>query len=351
VFDIRNYDYDLPLDLIAQMPAEKRDHSRLLVVDRRAGALEDKRFFELPDLLRSGDLLVANNTRVVPARIYGHKETGGKVEVVVLEHPEADVRSGDTRKCLMKSSGRPKEGSRLFFENDTSGVIEGYLESGMVSIRYEGQRGIDELLDARGRVPLPPYIKRDPDTPLDALDRERYQTVYSEHPGAVAAPTAGLHFTEPLMDKLKRSGVPMVPLTLHVGYDTFRPVKVADIRDHRLHGEYYRIESHTADRINQTRAQGGRVFAVGTTVVRALESAPRPGGRISACEGETSLMITPGHTFAVVDGLITNFHLPKSSLLFLVSAFMGLDLTKKAYRHAVSKRYRFYSYGDAMLIH
>lgn len=350
MFDIRDYDYDLPQELIAQMPAEERDHSRLLVVNRRTGALADRRFFELPNLLNSGDLLVANNTRVVPARLYGHKETGGKVEVVVLEHPEADVQNGDTRKCLMKSSGRPKKGSRLFFENNTSGRIEGYLESGMVTIRFEGQRGIDELLDERGRVPLPPYIKRDPDSPFDALDRERYQTVYSKHPGAVAAPTAGLHFTESLMDKLKRSGVSMATLTLHVGYDTFRPVKVADIRAHRLDGEYYRIETHTADRINRTRAGGGNVFAVGTTVVRALESAPISGGRISPCAGETSLMITPGHTFGVVDGLITNFHLPRSSLLFLVSAFMGLDLTQKAYRHAVLKRYRFYSYGDAMLI-
>ncbi len=351
MYDTKDYAYHLPPELIAQMPSESRDRSRLLMVDRLTGRLIDRYFFNLPELLKPGDLLVINNTKVVPARIYGRKASGGKVELVVLEHPGAGAPKGDTRVCLMKSSGHPRTGARLFFSENATGVIEEHLDHGMVRICFEGRGAIDDLIHKKGRMPLPPYIKRDVENPLDALDRERYQTVYSTHQGAVAAPTAGLHFTNTLMNRLERAGVLITPLTLHVGYDTFRPVKTEDIRDHRLQGEYYRIETETADRINQTHAEGGRVVAVGTTVVRALESAVQPDGQIEPCRGKTTLMITPGFAFGAVDGLITNFHLPKSSLLFLVSAFAGRDLMKKAYRHAVSNRYRFYSYGDAMLIH
>lgn len=350
MFHIREYEYHLPQELIAQVPAKRRDHSRLLAMDRFTGTLSDQRFFELPDLLAPGDLLVLNNTKVVRARIYGRKESGGKVEVVVLEHPEASSPSPDTRLCLIKSSKRPKPGTCLFFDNGLTGVVEGHVDRGRVKITFTGEREVDQFLDETGRLPLPPYIKRDAKSPLNTLDRERYQTIYSEKRGAVAAPTAGLHFTQAVMNKLKKRGISVTCLTLHVGYDTFRPVAAEDIRNHRLGGEYYRIEDETADRVNQTREKGGRVFAVGTTVVRALESS-HAQGRIIPGTGQTTLLITPGYTFGVVDGMITNFHLPKSSLLFLVSAFAGLDLIKKAYAHAVSNRYRFYSYGDAMLIH
>jgi len=351
MYDTQDYAYHLPPELIAQVPSERRDHSRLLMVDRLTGGLIDRHFFNLPELLNPGDLLVINNTRVVPARIYGRKASGGKVEVVVLEHPDAGAPIGNTRICLMKSSGHPGTGTRIIFGEKATGVITERLDHGMVRMCFEGQESIDELIRKKGRMPLPPYIKREVENPLDAFDQKRYQTVYSAHRGAVAAPTAGLHFTNALMDRLKHAGVFITPLTLHVGYDTFRPVKTEDIRDHRLQGEYYRIETETADRINQTRKEGGRVVAVGTTVVRALESAVQPDGQIEPCRGKTTLMITPGFTFGAVDGLITNFHLPKSSLLFLVSAFAGDDLMKRTYRHAVSSRYRFYSYGDAMLIH
>ncbi|MCF8118969.1 MAG: tRNA preQ1(34) S-adenosylmethionine ribosyltransferase-isomerase QueA [Deltaproteobacteria bacterium] len=350
MFHIRDYEYHLPQELIAQAPVTRRDQSRLLTVDRERGTLSDQHFFQLPDLLEPGDLLVANNTRVVQARIYGRKESGGRVEVVVLEHPQTKTPNPETRLCLMKSSKRPKPGSRLFFENGLTGVVEGHAERGLVRITFRGEQGIDAFLEQAGGLPLPPYIKRDAESPLNALDRERYQTIYSENPGAVAAPTAGLHFTKPLMERLAQRGVSVTYLTLHVGYDTFRPVEADDIREHTLGGEYYRVEDETADRINRTRKNGGRVFAVGTTVVRTLE-ASQSRGRVVPGTGHTTLLITPGHRFGAVDGMITNFHLPKSSLLFLVAAFAGLDLIQKAYAHAVLNRYRFYSYGDAMLIH
>lgn len=350
MFDIEDYHYDLPQELIAQVPAKRRDLSRLLMVDRLTGALSDRRFRELPHLLEPGDLLVVNNTKVVQARIYGRKESGGKVEVVVLEHGEADRRSLDTRLCLMKSSKRPKPGSRLFFDHNVVGVVGDYMDRGLVTIRFEGDQGIDQFLDDTGRLPLPPYIKRDAQNPLNALDKERYQTIYSKNRGAVAAPTAGLHFTPAVLDRLKAREIDVAALTLHVGYDTFRPVTAKDIRTHKLGGEYYEIQADTADQINQTKAKGGRVVAVGTTVVRALESS-HDHGTVIPGSGRATLLITPGYSFGVVQGLITNFHLPKSSLLFLVSAFAGLDLTKEAYAHAVAGRYRFYSYGDAMLIH
>ncbi|MDZ7699573.1 MAG: tRNA preQ1(34) S-adenosylmethionine ribosyltransferase-isomerase QueA [Deltaproteobacteria bacterium] len=283
MYDTQDYAYHLPKELIAQMPSERRDHSRLLMVDRLTGGLIDRHFFNLPELLNPGDLLVINNTQVVPARIYGRKASGGKIEVVILEHPDAGAPGGDTRVCLMKSSGYPRAGTRLIFGENATGVLMEHLDHGMVRICFEGQKTIDDLIRKKGRMPLPPYIKREVENPLDAFDRERYQTVYSAHHGAVAAPTAGLHFTNALMDSLKRAGVFITPLTLHVGYDTFRPVKTEDIRDHRLQGEYYRIETETADRINQTRKEGGRVVAVGTTVVRALESAVQPEGQIEPC--------------------------------------------------------------------
>jgi S-adenosylmethionine:tRNA ribosyltransferase-isomerase len=354
MLEIEDYNYNLPQDLIAQTPACKRDHSRLLAVDRSTGSFSDHRFFDLPRLLLAGDLLVVNNTQVVPARIFGHKESGGRIEILVLEHPDVMPGPGDEgpseRLCLMKASRRPRPGSLLFFDADVSGEIKSVLGNGLVTIRFNGGRGIGSLLEEKGRLPLPPYIKRGKTSALEGVDRERYQTVYAATKGAVAAPTAGLHFTLELLRKLESRGVSVLPLTLHVGYGTFRPVKVKDIREHRVGHEKYTISPETADRIRRVRESGGRVIAVGTTVVRALESAATNDGGVIPGEGKTDLLITPGFVFRVADGLITNFHLPKSSLLFLVSAFAGLDLIKRAYAEAVEKRYRFYSYGDAMVI-
>ncbi len=346
-----DYNYHLPEDLIAQVPADRRDHSRLLEVDRATGSFTDRRFYELPFLLRPGDLLVVNNTRVVPARIFGRKESGGKVEALVLEHCGDEDPVKESRLCLLKASRRPGPGTRISFGEGVFGTIEAVLERGLVKIAFEtDEKGVAEFLEENGRLPLPPYIKRPRDASSDALDRERYQTVYGDQAGAVAAPTAGLHFTEDLLSELRANGVRVAPLTLHVGYGTFKPVETEDIGAHHLEAERFVIGSETARLINETAKHGGRVLAVGTTVVRALETAWVRDKGISAGGGKTGLMITPGFHFHVVDGLITNFHLPRSSLLFLVSAFAGFELTKRAYAWAVGQQYRFYSYGDAMLI-
>jgi len=350
MLETEDYNYNLPQDLIAQTPACQRDHSRLFAVDRSTGSFSDHWFFDLPRLLLPGDLLVVNNTQVVPARLFGRRESGGRVEILVLEHPGSGTDGSSERLCLMKASRRPRPGVLLFFDADVSGEVKSVLGNGLVTISFNGGRGIDRLIDEKGCLPLPPYIKREKDSGLEGLDRDRYQTVYASRKGAVAAPTAGLHFTRDLLLRLQTGGVSVVPLTLHVGYGTFRPVKVRDIREHRLGCEPYAIARETADKIRAVRESGGRVIAVGTTVVRALESAAAHDGAVVPGEGKTDLLITPGFVFRVADGLITNFHLPKSSLLFLVSAFAGLDLIKRAYAQAIMKRYRFYSYGDAMLI-
>jgi len=350
MFDIKDYDYDLPAKLIAQEPASIRDHSRLLVVDRQKQSISGSHFFELPTLLRPGDLLVVNDTRVVPARLFGRKESGGRIEILVLEHPDSTDKDPSPRTCLLKSSKRPKNGSLLFFDSGVSGQVTEVLDNGLLKIKFMGNRSIDFLLEDKGHMPLPPYIKRGKGSTYSKLDKERYQTVYSKKKGAVAAPTAGLHFTEYLIEKLRKAGISLVPLTLHVGYGTFRPVRTKDIRKHNLGEELYFIKPETARAIEQTKEKGGRVIAVGTTAVRALETATSPDTSVLPGEGKTDLLITPGFSFNVVDAIITNFHLPKSSLLFLVCAFAGLELTRKAYRLAVGKEYRFYSYGDAMLI-
>jgi S-adenosylmethionine:tRNA ribosyltransferase-isomerase len=346
-----DYNYHLPEILIAQFPTDKRDHSRLLRVDRSTGSLSDRHFFDLPSLLAPNDLLVVNNTRVVPARIFGRKESGGKVEILVLEHSGGEDSCGNSRLCLLKSSRRPKAGSRIFFGETVSGEIEAVLERGLTRISFTGgDKGIDGFLADNGHIPLPPYIKRSKEVSAHKLDKERYQTVYAKKAGAVAAPTAGLHFTGDLIAALTARGVRVTPLTLHVGYGTFRPVETENIREHHLEEEQYFIEPRSAKLINETRQRGGRVFAVGTTVVRALETAWASDEGVRAGKGRSGLLITPGFNFHVVDGLITNFHLPRSSLLFLVSAFAGFGLVKKAYAWAVEHQYRFYSYGDAMII-
>jgi S-adenosylmethionine:tRNA ribosyltransferase-isomerase len=337
MFNIEDYNYDLRQELIAQVPAESRDHSRLLFVDRISASISDHHFFDLPGLLKPGDLLVVNDTRVIPARLFGRKESGGRVEILVLEHQDTDGPMTDVRWCLLKSSKRPIKGTRLFFERDVQGIVEALGEEGLTRIAFCGPLTIDA------------YINREDDI-LSGMDRERYQTIFSEKRGAVAAPTAGLHFTRRSIERLCEAGISLTALTLHVGHGTFKPVRTKDIRRHKLGEESYIIEQDTAEAVNRARRDGRRIIAVGTTVVRALESAAGPTGEVAYGRGKTDLLITPGFRFSVVDGVITNFHLPRSSLLFLVSAFGGYDLIKKAYRWAIEKRYRFYSYGDAMLI-
>jgi S-adenosylmethionine:tRNA ribosyltransferase-isomerase len=350
MFNIADYDYDLPEALIAQVPAESRDNARLLLIERSPKALCDNRFSDLHRLLKPGDLLVANNTKVVPARIFGHKESGGEVEILILEHPNADVPEPDTRWCLLKSSKRPKRGSRLIFENDVSATVEDLGEDGLARICFHGAMSVDSLVREKGRMPLPPYIKRAREDRRASMDRQRYQTIFARMDGAVAAPTAGLHFTHELIAELNQARVSLVQVTLHVGHGTFRPVKTEDIRDHVLGEERFFIDPEVAEAINEAKKDGRRVIAVGTTVVRTLETVGWASRKIVPGEGKTDLLITPGFRFKVVDGMITNFHLPRSSLLFLVSAFAGLDLIRRAYQHAIEEKYRFYSYGDAMLI-
>jgi S-adenosylmethionine:tRNA ribosyltransferase-isomerase len=351
MFSIENYDYDLPGELIAQSPVSDRDGSQLLLIDRAREALSDHHFFDLPGLLNPGDLIVVNNTRVISARLFGRKESGGKVEMLVLEHPVPGDRQSDTRWCMLKASKRPKPGSLLFFEKGVSAQVEEFGQGGLAKITFSGPVSLDFLMEEEGSLPLPPYIKRDYKANIHSdMDRERYQTVYSSQRGAVAAPTAGLHFTERLLNNLRKTKISIAELTLHVGHGTFSPVRTQDIRDHKLGDETYNITPETADQINQARAEGRRIIAVGTTVVRTLESAATGEKRITPGKGRTGLLITPGFRFNIVDGLITNFHLPRSSLLFLVSAFTGLKFIQEAYGYAVQRRYRFYSYGDAMLI-
>ena len=350
MFDIKDYDYNLPDELIAQVPLEDRDKSRLLVVERSTGSVKDRQFVDLPELLTPGDLLVVNNTRVVPARLFGRKESGGRIDILVLEHRNEESTLPDTRWCLLRSSKRPKKGSHLFFEKDLSGTVEKLGEDGLIQIAFEGPQSVDSLLDERGTMPLPPYIRRKAKDPLIELDRERYQTVFAKRRGAVAAPTAGLHFTSELLFKLEQAGIFVVPVTLHVGHGTFRPVRTRDIRDHQLGFEEYHLDADTAHAIEHSKQEGRRVIAVGTTVVRTLESVFGEKGSMKSGKGKTNLLITPGFSFRVVNAMITNFHLPRSSLLFLVSAFAGLELIREAYQTAIAKAYRFYSYGDAMLI-
>ena len=350
MYNLEDYNYDLPEELIAQVPTTSRDSSRLLLVERSKKSFSDHHFFDLPWLLEPGDLLVVNNTKVVPSRLFGRKESGGQIEILVLEHPNSDALRSNTRWCLLRSSKRPKKGGHLLFENNISGTVKNLGDDGLVKIDFHGVSSIDSLLQDKGYMPLPPYIKREKGDYRASTDRERYQTVFALKPGAVAAPTAGLHFSEGLIGQLNQAGYAWVHVTLHVGHGTFRPVKTADIREHRLGEEAYIIDPDAAKAINMAKKDGRRVIAVGTTVVRALETVAGRNGEVAPGRGKTDLVITPGYSFKVVDGMVTNFHLPKSSLLFLVSAFGGLDLIKNAYAWAIEKKYRFYSYGDAMLI-
>jgi S-adenosylmethionine:tRNA ribosyltransferase-isomerase len=351
MYSLKEYDYHLPEELIAQEPAPRRDESRLLRLERPTGGLFDHRFSDLPSLLRERDLLVVNDVTVVPARLFGRKETGGRVEILILEHPEkVSKKEPDERWCLIRASKRPKMGSIILLPDGLKGTVTNLGQEGKVRLRFEGDHTLDYVLKKRGCLPLPPYIKRDGKDRRSEIDKERYQTIFSQFRGAVAAPTAGLHFTQELLDTLHARGVGISSITLKVGHDTFKPVRAEDIREHRLGEEQYSIGHDAADVIQGTKRKGGRVISVGTTVVRALETAFQRRGEIASDSGATDLLIYPGFRFQVIDGLLTNFHLPRSSLLFLVAAFAGYELTMKAYRWAVENRYRFYSYGDAMLI-
>lgn len=354
MFDISDYDFHLPPQSIAQYPVPNRDQSRLLILDNRNSTLTDGRFDDVVGLFQPGDLLVVNDTKVFPARLVGRKDSGGRVELFVLDYPRifTDERGEGRKRAevlgLLKSSKGGRVGGRLIFPEGLAGEILDVCGDGKVRVSLIFTGDFAEVLEKCGRVPLPPYIRRtDGD---EAADRERYQTVYARENGAVAAPTAGLHFTEQLLATLAGRGVQIGRVTLHVGYGTFAPVRADDIRQHRIHREYFRLSAATAEMVNCTRAAGGRIWAVGTSSARVLETAVGPDGRLEAQDGWSELYIYPGYRFRVINNLITNFHLPKSSLLFLVCALAGREKILAAYAHAVQDGYRFYSYGDAMAI-
>ncbi len=333
-----DFDYDLPPDLIAQRPIEPRDHARLLVVRRADGSLAHRRFLELPDLLEAGDLLIVNDSRVIPARLHARKSTGGAVELLLLRRAESGWWL-----ALARPSRRLRPGTVLSIQGGgRSYEIELGMrrDDGLFEVRLEDEA----LIAACGEAPLPPYIHE------RLADPERYQTVYAREEGSAAAPTAGLHFTPGLMERLAARGVELAYVTLHVGLDTFRPVEADDPREHHIHTEYAVLPPETAQAIARARERGSRVVAVGTTSVRTLESAARGDRKVEAYRGDTGLMILPGHEFRAVDAMVTNFHLPRSTLLMLVSAFAGKDVIDAAYAEAVRERYRFYSFGDAMLL-
>ena len=356
LYDLNSYNYDLPAENIAQEPTDQRDESRLLVMDCQKDDLTHRKFHNIIDYLEPGDLLVVNDTKVFPARLQGSKETGGKAELMLLSYPQPESSENpiddDWQEAviigLIKTSKRPKPGSKLIFGDKLESIVEDLLPDGKVRVRLRFKGDLDPLLAQHGRLPLPPYIRRDDEE--TATDRERYQTVYASQTGAVAAPTAGLHFTPKLMETLRQKGIQIATVTLHVGYGTFAPVRVEDIRNHQIHAEYLSVTSETAQLINDTRATGKKVWAVGTTTVRAIEFAAEEDGTMNKKEGLCDLYIYPGYRFRVVDRLITNFHLPQSSLLFMISALAGQDRILNAYKQAIANGYRFYSYGDAMAI-
>lgn len=340
---VKDFDYHLPPELIARFPAAERDASRLMLLDRQNGSVSDERFGNIGAHLQSGDLLVLNDTRVIPARMYGHKATGGRVEIFLVRR---EAGSAECWSCLMRSSKGMSEGQTITLAAGMSALVLGRENNGAWRIGFSGAEPFDAWLEREGEMPLPPYLQRE----ADSHDRERYQTVFAQAAGAVAAPTAGLHFTQELLAGLNAKGVGTVCVTLHTGLGTFQPVRVERVQDHRIHRERYCISAETAQAIRATRERGGRIVAVGTTTARTLEYAAADDGNIQAGEGEADIFIYPDYRFKVVDALVTNFHLPESTLIMLVSAFAGKELVFGAYREAVRRGYRFYSYGDAMLI-
>jgi len=336
------FDYPLPPSLIAQYPSPKRGETSLMILQRRTGVIDHRSFGEITQYFNPGDLLVMNNTRVLPARLIGKKETGGKVEMLLI--PSWNGAEGSWE-ALIKGSGRVKRGARVHFEQGLEGeVLE--VKDGKGKVRFTGQAEVMGILQKIGHIPLPPYIKRE-DEPSDT---ERYQTVFAERDGSIAAPTAGLHFTHSLLQSLMKKGVRMAKITLHIGIGTFTPVKTPAVEDHQMEAEWIEISEETSKEIEVTKTRGGKVIAIGTTTTRALESCSNGNGGVKADKGMTSLFIHPPYRFRVIDGLITNFHLPQSTLIMLVSAFAGRGLLMEAYRQAINRKYQFYSYGDAMLI-
>jgi len=335
----KDFFFDLPDELVAQRPPAKRPDSRLLVLDK-SGAISDQRFVDLSNFLRANDLLILNDTKVIPARLLGNKTTGGRVEVLI-ERIDKDFEA----LAHIRASKACKPGNLLLLEGELTITVLG-REDDLFRIRLEGDEHLLSALERLGRIPLPPYIDR----PADENDRQRYQTVYAERPGAVAAPTAGLHFDTEIFGALMKKGINTGRLTLHVGAGTFQPVRTENIAQHKMHSERIDVSEKLVEQIRETREKGGRVVAVGTTVVRALESVALLKGKVDSFSGETDIFISPGYRFRVIDAMITNFHLPESTLLMLVSAFAGTDRVLKAYRHAVEQGYRFFSYGDAMFI-
>jgi len=339
---IEEFDYTLPRSLIAQYPSPKRGDSSLMILHRRSGTIEHRIFRDISNYLKPGDLLVMNNTRVLPARLIGRKETGGKVEILLI--PSRNGIRGEWE-VLIKGSGKVKSGVRIQFGQDIYGEVK-EVKKGRGKIYFSGLEEVIRILQKIGHIPLPPYIKRE-DEPLD---RDRYQTIFAERDGSIAAPTAGLHFTPSLLKSLRDHGVNTTWITLHIGIGTFAPLKVENVEDHRMETEWVEISEEVAEKIEETKARGRKVIAVGTTTTRALESFSDAEGRVKAGKNFSSLFIYPPYCFRVIDGLVTNFHLPKSTLIMLASAFVGKDLLMKAYKEATQRKYRFYSYGDAMLI-
>jgi S-adenosylmethionine:tRNA ribosyltransferase-isomerase len=342
---ISEFDFQLPAELVAQTPPEKRESSRMLIVNRADETVQDEQFRNFSQFLKKTDVLVLNNTKVFPARLFGKNETGARIEIFLVRELE-----NKTWETLARPARRLKIGAKVFFGDDLTATVLEKNADGHVFVEFKAEKNFDEILNQIGQIPLPPYIKRDNDNGNLEQDRERYQTVFAKNRGAIAAPTAGLHFTPDILDALKNTGVKIVEITLHVGYGTFEPVRVSDLAEHKVMPERFEITSETAKIINEAKAANCRIIAVGTTTTRALESSVDETGKILAGSGLANLTIVPDYDFKIVGGLLTNFHLPKSSLLVLVSTFAGYNLTLKAYKHAVDSRYRFYSYGDCMLI-
>lgn len=335
-----DFDYNLPEELIAQHPADKRDFSRLMVVDRKTGKREDKHFYDIIDYLNEGDLLVMNDTRVIPARLFGHREEKEEeIEVFLLENIE-----DDKWEVLVRPGKKMKIGTKCIFSDELSLEVVDIKEDGNRVVKFFYDGIFQEILDRLGNMPLPPYIKE------KLKDKERYQTVYSKNPGSVAAPTAGLHFTKELLKKIEEKGVKLAYITLNVGLGTFRPVKVDDVKNHKMHSEFYQISKETADLINETKKNNKRIISTGTTTTRTLESVYKKNGQIKEDSGWTDIFIYPGFEFNVIDCQITNFHLPKSTLIMLVSALASKEIILDAYKDAVDKKYRFFSFGDAMFL-
>ncbi len=337
---VSDFDYLLPAELIAQVPEEPRDHSRLLVVDRNRKIMEDHHFYDIVQFLEPGDLIIFNDTRVIPARLFATREsTGARVEVFLIRE-----LGQNEWECLVRPGKRSKPGVELIFPENIVGKVSGAVEGGGRIVQFPPELHFREWLQRSGETPLPPYIHN------KQVDPERYQTIYSKYEGSVAAPTAGLHFTDRVLEKLKANGVQLGFLTLHVGLGTFRPVKTEVVEEHHMHSEIFSLQSDLVRKIQETKKAGKRVIAVGTTVVRVLESQAREDGTLVPGSGETAIFIYPGYQFKIIDGLITNFHLPKSTLLMLVSAFAGRQFIAECYHHAVEEQYRFFSFGDAMFI-